>query len=230
MFDKDGVLVDFEKTWVQVLVDLAGELGRGDRQRTNQLLQLAGYDFVNNTFGSGSVWAAGTTDDLVDVWMTDEKRLSARQLTKLIDQKCEQCDAVPLFPLTDYHRMFSDFQTKGYKLGIATNDLHASATKTMRNFGLTEYLEIIIGYDSVENAKPHADQFLLFCKTCSLTPDQVVMVGDNTHDMEMAEAAEAGARIGVLTGNSSRKELEAHSDHILETVMDLPQMLASLAD
>ena len=47
----------------------------------------------------------------------------------------------------------------------------------MRAFGLTNFLKIIIGYDSVENAKPEPDQMHLFCETCGLQPNEVMMIG-----------------------------------------------------
>jgi phosphoglycolate phosphatase len=52
------------------------------------------------------------------------------------------------------------------------------------------------------------------------------MVGDNTHDLEMAHAAGAGLAIGVLSGNSTRAELAPRADIIVDSIADLPGLFA----
>jgi phosphoglycolate phosphatase len=53
------------------------------------------------------------------------------------------------------------------------------------------------------------------------------MVGDNLHDLEMARAAGAGLRIGVLTGTGTREELAPHADLCLASIAELPDALAA---
>jgi phosphoglycolate phosphatase len=65
LFDKDGVFVDFERTWTPVLKAIAAELSQGDAAHAHQLLQVAGFDVAADRFMPGSVWAAGHADDLV---------------------------------------------------------------------------------------------------------------------------------------------------------------------
>jgi phosphoglycolate phosphatase len=59
-------------------------------------------------------------------------------------------------------------------------------------------------------------------------PAEVAVVGDNTHDLEMARAAGAGWAIGVLSGNSDREHLEPHADVILAGVTNLTGWLDSV--
>ena len=56
-------------------------------------------------------------------------------------------------------------------------------------------------------------------------PDQVLMVGDNRHDLEMGRAAGAGGVIGVLTGTGTAETLALHADRIIESVAELPALL-----
>jgi len=225
VFDKDGVLVDFEKTWIKVLIDMAEELSEKDLNLKGLLLDLAGYVVEPQGFLSGSIWAAGTTTDLVDVWSRELLGYSRDQLLDFINTSCLDVKAVPLHGIKPLQKMFDELRAFDLNLGIATNDLEQAAVKTMQEFGLDAQLSLVCGYDSVENPKPAPDPVFAFCKETGLEPDNIAVVGDNVHDLEMAENARARLAIGVLSGNSTLEELAPHADFVLESVLDLPRLL-----
>lgn len=225
VFDKDGVLVDFDRTWVNMLVDMARAWAGDDDREYERLLSVAGYDGANHSFFSGSIWAAGNTDDLVLAWDKTGLLSEQEKLAAFVNQHCLDCEVVPLFPVADLQRVFVGLKQAGLQLGLTTNDVESSARTTMTAFGLSPYLSLVVGYDSVTNPKPAADPMLDFCHHCELEPAHVAVVGDNVHDMEMAVAAGAGVKIGVLSGNSTADELRPHADFVLDSVMDLPQLL-----
>lgn len=227
VFDKDGVLVDFDRTWTAVLVEMARALSR-DESHWHKLLDLAGYDFASGRFLAGSIWAAGNNADLMDIWQPELSGWSRQRLARFIVEKCSACDPVAQVDGERLKQLFAQFNAQGLVLGIATNDAEASANKTMETFGLQPYLSMVMGYDSVTNPKPSPEPVVLFCERHGLTASQVVVVGDNVHDMDMAAAAGAGLKIGVLSGNSNRKELGPHADHLIEDVLELPELFESL--
>lgn len=228
VFDKDGVLVDFEETWTQVLLDMAKELAEGDTVLETKLRVLAGYSSHIRGFEAGSIWAAGNTGELVDSWVEHLKGFSPSQLYDYIDVTCMNVSAVPLHGIAPLQKLFVELKQLGLSLGITTNDIEASAVKTMDEFGLSPYLSLICGFDSVENPKPAADPVFAFCDISGLKPEQVLVIGDNLHDLEMAKNSKVGLAVGVLTGNSTRAELEPLADYILETVLGLPELLQQL--
>jgi phosphoglycolate phosphatase len=67
-----------------------------------------------------------------------------------------------------------------------------------------------------------------FCQACDLAPIEVAVVGDNPHDLEMARQAGAGLAIGVLSGNSNRKDFGALADAVLGDIAELPAYLERL--
>ena len=227
LFDKDGVLVDFEKTWVRVLFDMVRDLAGGNEAIYDRLIDEAGFDQKSQRFPAGSVWAAGHTAELVDVWMRYVKFSSEQELTAYIDQACLNNVAVPLFPPAQLQGLFSDLNNQGLVLGVVTNDVHASAKRTMDEFGLSVYLAKVIGYDSVKNPKPAPDMVNVFCEEYDLLPADVLIVGDNLHDLNLASNSGAGASVGVLSGNALRAELEPHADFIIEDVTKLPALLSN---
>jgi phosphoglycolate phosphatase len=53
----------------------------------------------------------------------------------------------------------------------------------------------------------------------------VVVVGDNRHDIEMGRNAGAGLCVGVLTGTSTRGDLEDIADIVFDDITALPAAL-----
>ena len=96
--------------------------------------------------------------------------------------------------------------------------------------GAAEYLPHIFGYDSVARPKPAGDIVHAFAAAIGASPAEVVVVGDNLHDLDMARAAGAGAAIGVLTGNSGPEDLAPHADAVLASIRDLPDWLRGAGD
>lgn len=225
IFDKDGVLVDFEKTWGWVLGDMAQKLGRGDVGLTEKLEEIAGFDRARGEFTPGSIWAAGNTHDLLAVWKPLLPAFSREELEGFMLQICNDVAPHPVVSVEVMKPMFASLAGNNVQLGVATNDSELSARRTLEQFGFSDLFRLILGYDSVENPKPAADPVFAFCQHCGLEPAHVAVVGDNAHDMEMALAAGAGVRIGVLSGNSTANELLPLCDFMVDDISQLPQAL-----
>lgn len=228
LFDKDGTLVDFPATWEPVLRALAAEFAPDDAGRAEELLALAGYDPAIGGFRAGSVWAAGHTLDLVRVWAPEADAVRQAELALWVDGFCSRVAPETAAPIGDLRALFDSLAAEGYLLGIATNDSARSATATMERLGLLADLTLVMGYDSVPDPKPGPGPVLLFCEHAGTRPEEIAVVGDNVHDVEMARAAGAGLAIGVLTGNARREHLEDHADYLIQSVEDLPALLAGL--
>ena len=66
---------------------------------------------------------------------------------------------------------------------------------------------------------------LEFCAQMALKVEAVVVVGDNRHDIEMGRNANAGLCVGVLTGTSTRSDLESIADIVLDDISGLPDVI-----
>ena len=75
-------------------------------------------------------------------------------------------------------------------------------------FDVLQQFDFLAGYDSGHGVKPEAGMVLAFCQQTGLSCEEVVVVGDNRHDIEMGRNAQAGLCVGVLTGTSERSDLE----------------------
>ena len=108
---------------------------------------------------------------------------------------------------------------------MATADSHQGILNTLRAFDVLDEFDFLAGYDSGHGVKPEAGMVLAFCAETGLEVESVVVVGDNRHDIEMGRNAGAGLCVGVLTGTSTRQELESIADVVLDGISSLPQTL-----
>jgi phosphoglycolate phosphatase len=225
LFDKDGTLFDYNMTWVPIILEAARLTASGDDDLAGRLMAAGGYDAASGKVKAGSIIAAGDTPDLVEIWLAHVEGWRADDLLAKLDALFTARAADASVPVTDLPGLFGVLRTRGYSLGIATNDGKASALATIDRFGLADHLEFHCGYDSGYGSKPAPGMVHAFCEAVGLAPAHVAVVGDNKHDFDMASAAGVGLKVGVLTGTSAAEDLAPHTDVVIDSVEELPALL-----
>lgn len=228
LFDKDGTLIEANATWVPVYKTMLQDQFGADDELITTLMEKAGYDRDTDGFKAGSILAAGTIEQLVGVWWPD---LSAAEQTAkvfMINRDYAATARLYLKPLMDLVPIFDELHAMGLALGVATNDIHASATYHMQQLGVHDYFVEVIGADSVDIPKPSGQMIARFAQVTGLHPHEIAMVGDNSYDMDEARAGGAMA-IAVLTGNAAHGDIAHLADYTLASVADIPQLLRGLA-
>lgn len=225
LFDKDGTLIDFQQSWGPVMGLVADSLSGGDGDLADRLLVAGGHDPVSGHTAPGSLLAAGTAVEIAEAWGPLLGRADVAGLAEAIDAGFRRHGpkyAVPVPLLRETLDLLSD---RGLRLGVATSDSEGAALDGLGHLGLLERFEFVCGFDTGHGVKPGPGMVLGFCEAVGLDPAHVAVVGDNTHDLEMARAAGAGLRVGVLTGTGRPSELEPLADLILPGVAALPAAL-----
>lgn len=225
LFDKDGTLLDFEATWSPILKVMALDAAKGDVDAAAGLLEIGGYDPETGGFRSGSVLAAGTSRSIVELW---HPRLSGDRLAEAVvrmDRAFHDHGVKHSVPIEGVGETLDLLAARGFVMGVATNDATLAARTSLDVLGMGQHLPHVFGYDSVPRPKPAADLVLAFAAATGIAPVDIIVVGDNAHDIEMARAAQAGLAIGVLSGNSGRDDLAPIADGLIECVRDLPDWL-----
>jgi phosphoglycolate phosphatase len=226
LFDKDGTLLDFNRTWLPIYLHAAREFADSDPALAAELLSCNGFDPLRNRFHGGSLLAAGNNHQIADAWalqlqQPDQVESISLRLNEIFRvQGALQTTAVA--GLADTLRQLKD---SGYRLGVATADSHQGIINTLQSFDVLDDFDFLAGYDSGHGVKPEAGMVLAFCRQTGLSSEQVVVVGDNRHDIEMGRNAKAGLCVGVLTGTSERADLEAIADIVLDDISHLPDHL-----
>jgi phosphoglycolate phosphatase len=226
LFDKDGTLIDFDRTWFGVADLMALKAANGSRSRADHLLVEAGYDFGIKRFKADSVFAAGTNADVIALWYPDQSPAERQATVEDYDRFVSENVSAKPYGLPGVKDALATLHRQGYRMGVATNDSTRGAERTLATLGMSQLFDAAYGYDAVANPKPAPDTVRVFCDLTGYRPSEIAMVGDNRHDMEMARAAGAGMAIGVLSGNGTRETLSPLADILIDSVADLPALLA----
>jgi phosphoglycolate phosphatase len=223
LFDKDGTLVDFDRTWEPINRQAARMAAKGDAALELTLLDGCGTDPETGRTRPDSMFASANAVEIARRMVDLGSAIPQAELTLLLDALFRQ-GAGSAVPIGDIEGLFGELGAYGYRLGIASSDNEESVRTTMRKFGIEGVVDYVAGYDSGHGVKPEAGMVLAFARQAQCEVAQVLMVGDNRHDIAMGRAAGA-ITVGVLTGTGTRETLEPLADLCLASVHDLRQIL-----
>ena len=226
VFDKDGTLIDFEKSWYPLLREFVLNLADGDIDTARRMFSQCGADLDTQEFKSGSTLGAGTNEEIVAVWanILELNKAESIALEKKFNQTLKEKMSDYVHPITCLKTLFTELQSMGIICGIATMDSKESLESCVKNLDIYDVCTYRVGYDSGFGQKPQGGMVLGFCKEHNLHPSEVIVVGDNTHDIHMGKNAGAFCTIGVLTGNSQSDDL-FEADYILPDITHIPNFL-----
>lgn len=227
LFDKDGTLLDFMATWMPGIRKAAHWVANDDTALADRMIAASGYDPDLDVITSGSLLAAGNTAEIAECWISMLPHEPPADLVSGMDAIFRQQGAENGVPVTDLGTLFHSLKQRDIKLGIATSDSQQGAEHSLSPFGILDQLDFICGYDSGHGYKPGPGMVHAFCEHTGLKHDEVIVIGDNLHDIEMGRSAGAGLTIGVLTGTSNRDQLCEHADHVLTNVAEIFDILDS---
>ncbi len=220
VFDKDGTLFDFGRTWEAWAQKFLARTADGP-EAAFRMGQAIGFDTRTGQFDRDSVVIAGTPREIAQalaVFMPDR---SVDEIVAHVNEEAAQArqvEAVPLIPLLD------DLLAAGYRLGVATNDAEGPARVHLDEAGIIDRFDFVAGFDSGHGGKPSPGQLLAFAGETGLLPAACVMVGDSRHDLAAGRAA-GFATVGVLTGPAVGRDLQDLADAVLPDIGHLPGWL-----
>lgn len=228
LFDKDGTLIGYDESWGEVNHEVGLLAARGDEVLAAQLLEACGLDSASGRVRPDSLLAAGSTAELAAGLVAAGSSFAVADLTVALDRLFTGATARAV-PVTDLGAFFTRLRQRGFRIGIASSDNERSIQETALRFGFAGLVDFIAGYDSGHGTKPGPGMVHAFCTSTGLAPQSVAVVGDNNHDLMMAENAGAGLRIAVLTGTGSRDTLSQRADYCLDDITALETMLPAVA-
>jgi phosphoglycolate phosphatase len=228
LFDKDGTLVDFQRTWGPATHTVMTELCNGDSAAFDRLCAVSLYDAAARRLLPGSPVVTETTYGYGKLWAGALGVPLTAEFVDRVDRMFFQTTLDHLTPMGDVKALLGGFAARGLKLGLMTNDADANTRAQVQRLGLDRLLEFIAAYDSGFGAKPAPDPVLSFATFAKVAPAEVAVVGDTAHDLVAARAAGSVA-VGVLSGPIPREQLEPHADVLLPSIAELDDWLCSMA-
>lgn len=116
-------------------------------------------------------------------------------------------------------------KTKGYKQAVATNKTRSEATRILKNLGIQQYLDYVIGFMDVPNAKPSPDMINRTLEEFRIAKEKTVFVDDTTFGLT------AGIRsgvytIGITTGTQDKDTIaRVKPNFIIESLPEIIKLL-----
>lgn len=211
IFDWDGTLLDSIASILGCTRETLRELG----------LPPVPDDRIRGVIGLGlretvEVLAPGCDEELFQAILTVYRRL-------WIETWSHRPVLFPGVP-----ELLESFARQGYFLAVATAkgrtglDLDLAAAGLDRRFDSTRTV-------SESRSKPHPEMVLSLTAELGVSPGETLVIGDTSHDLEMAENAGAAA-VGVCSGSQTRESLErCQALACLDSVMELDPWLADRA-
>ncbi|MCJ2131970.1 HAD family hydrolase [Methylobacterium sp. E-045] len=232
LFDKDGTLIDFDRTWGPAAHAVMDDLAGGDRAQLKSLMQVSHYVEEERRFLPTSPLIAGSSAAYGPLWAAVLGRPAGPDLYGEMDRLFRREGLAHLCPIGDPAGMARDLVEAGYALGIATNDAEASARAQADALGLTPHLTYVAGYDSGHGAKPEPGMVGAFAAHLGVAPGRIAMVGDSPYDLVAGRSAGA-VTIAVLSGplgEAAREVMAPLADHVIGSIKDLAALLDRIAD
>lgn len=221
LFDKDGTLFDFNETWNAWTRGVIHHYAGGDDVLAAHIAQTIAFDLEAGAFHPSSPIIAGTNREaaeLVALAIGEADVDAVEDYLAISATQAPLAEAAPLVPL------MTRFREQGLKLGVVTNDTQMGAEAHLNAAGAFDLFDFVIGHDSGFGAKPDSDPLRAFAQKVGVAVDQVVMVGDSTHDLIAGQRA-GMQTIGVLTGMADAATLAPHADLVLPDIGYIPDWL-----
>ena len=105
----------------------------------------------------------------------------------------------------DAHETIVELHRQGYWLAVATGKNRNGLNRALRSSGLAEYFHATRTADQTFS-KPHPAMLLEIMDELGIMPERVLMVGDTTHDLQMALNARVDA-LGMTHGAHPAEQL-----------------------
>ena len=207
IFDFDGTLVDSAPGIIEVMEQVVAEYGFSEEVLT-EWRQLIGVPLPKQ----------------MEIIFPDKKEAFhetiANRYRAIYDTKAIQI--CPPFP--GLLNMLARLQEADVRITIASSKRRNLIETVLDYHQISDYFSLLVGAQDVSNHKPHPESVHHIVNKFSEAPDNVVVIGDSSFDLEMARNAQVDG-IGVTTGIHTR-EILAQADplHIvdgLEAVLPL---------
>ncbi|MGO9484357.1 MAG: phosphoglycolate phosphatase [Rhodomicrobium sp.] len=116
---------------------------------------------------------------------------------------------------------------EGRRLGLCSNKQHAFTVEIVEELGIAKYFSAVAGEREGHRRKPDPAPLLEVLHALQISPQDAVMVGDSSADVECAKAAGV-VPVVVSFGYSRVAPQELGASALIERLLDLPKCLAQL--
>jgi len=118
-------------------------------------------------------------------------------------------------------------QLRGYNKAVISNKRESLSVKILEQLGLSGYMDIIVGSDTVKERKPSPLPVCHVLSALGILPDSAIIVGDSNYDIEAGKSA--GIKTVAVTYGYRPLELLQAADFIINSMPELTDVLRRLS-
>ncbi len=217
IFDLDGTLVGFNLDYRALRAEVRGYLAKRGvpasvlslKENIFEMLKKAEI-FVKNSGKSAEEMAAIRSEAF---GIAEKYELEAAMSTGLLSGAVETLKAL---------------KRMGLKIGLCTINSEKSTGYILQRFKIADFLDVTVTRNMVSQVKPNPEHLQVVLKALSVAPEESVVVGDSSADMQCARELKAIA-VGLPTGISTVQQLTSQgANFIITSITDLPVLIEKL--
>ena len=116
----------------------------------------------------------------------------------------------------------------GLKIGLFTLSGDKAANYILQHFKLGEFFGVTVPRNKVDYVKPNPEHLEMALKVLGVAPEETVVVGDGSVDMQSARELKAIA-VGLPTGTSTIEQLMRNgANYVITSITDLPVLIEKI--
>lgn len=232
IFDKDGTLIEFEKTWHKVFRNIFQELEDAyglSKEEIQRIKELSGFRELG--FEKESLIQYAPVEEIILQWMDvigqpkektpRKKAITKDALSMLLERHSKGPDA-KVTPLANTVEMIQKLYKKGYILGIATADSKESTLHNLKLLGIESCFKFLGSDDGFFKGKPDPHMGEEFCRKFQLKPKEVLYVGDSITDMLFAEN-NGFYFVGIKSSHNEYERFTENNYPVIENIGELEE-------
>jgi HAD superfamily hydrolase (TIGR01509 family) len=217
IFDLDGTLVGFNLDYRALRAEVRGYLLKAGVPASVLSLQENIFEmlkkteiFVRNSGKSAEEMAVIRSEAL---GIAEKYELEAAMSTGLLSGAVEALKAL---------------KRMGLKIGLCTINSEKSASYILQRFKIAEFFDVTVTRNMVSQVKPHPEHLQVVLKALSVAPEESVVVGDSSVDIQCARELKTIA-VGLPTGISTVQQLTSQgANYIITSITDLPVLIEKI--
>lgn len=197
LFDKDGTLIEFEKTWHSIMTLIFEWMEEDHFIKPEDIVRLkhiSGYK--TSGFETERMIQCLPTSEIIEKWVgevaAEEARMPVHRsyFHQLFDRAAVD-DRIEVALIPEVDKTLEYLFNAGYRLGIATSDSEKSMRHSLKKANLERYFCFFGSDNGRYKPKPDPQMANAFLEEARLAPNELLIVGDSDTDRRFAENADA---------------------------------------
>jgi len=196
VWDLDGTLIHFKIDYLRVrkiAIEILKKYGVPKHLLTVKISILENMKFAREYF--------------------EKEGLHQKKINEIIEEvdneiiKIEYEAALDAAMIDGIDHVLEFAKSKNLKQAIFTFNTQKNDEISLKNVNLMHYFNAIVGRDNATKLKPHPDHLIHICYQLNVKPNEILVIGDNTRDIEAAMNVGAHS-IALLTKLAKRETLQ----------------------